>query len=119
MTHMQFIDIAPGVSVLPSHVAAVKDNGDGRTVIFIKGGNAQDGLEVDRYWRDVIDELNTALKQQQEDEETGYNENDSGDRDHSVSANYTHTAINSHGHRIGTLNHGKTWHDVNTGEQIA
>lgn len=126
MSPLKFIDIAPGLSILPTHAAAVKDAGDGRAVIFLKGTGALDGFVVERDWTDVVDELNEALERQagardDEDEEDDAEEGKEGNQGNAKHApsRYTHTAVNAHGHRIGTPNHGKTWHDVITGEQIA
>lgn len=121
MSPLKFIDIAPGLSILPTHAAAVKDAGDGRAVIFLKGTGALDGFVVERDWTDVVDELNEALERQagaRDGSEDGEDEHaEEGNVEHAPSR-YTHTAVNAHGHRIGTPNHGKTWHDVITGERI-
>lgn len=124
MSPIKFIDIAPGLSILPTHVAAVKDAGDGRATIFLQGTGALDGFVVERDWRDVVEELDVALERQEENREDANDEDDEADEDEDNDDNnnaraYTHTAVNAHGHRIGTPDHGRTWHDAVTGKRIA
>lgn len=71
---MKLIEVADGVHVMPCHVALVKHAGEGQSVLWTVGQGYLDGFTIDRDCDELVDEINQALEDEdeegtQEDEE--------------------------------------------------
>lgn len=69
---MKLIEIDDGVYVMPEHVAVVKHVDGGKSGLWTVGQGAQDGFTVDRDCDELVEEINSAL----EDEDEESNEED-------------------------------------------